>query len=99
MTRYIKSTMMVMAGLCWLGFALLICLFLFQYLVGGAGLQVVGFLFPVSSTTVLIGFVHFIGFGIAALLCFIIGVGLCAHGVVPAPEENTTVSRPRKRVP
>ena len=82
MTRYIKSTMMIMAGLCWIGFALFICFFLFQYLSGGAGLQVFGFFFPVSSGTVLIGMVHFIGFVAAACLCFTIGVGLCAYGMV-----------------
>jgi len=98
MTRYVKSSMMVIAGVCWLAFALLLCFFLFQYLVGGAGLQVFGFFFPVSSTTVLVGLVHFTGFVAAAGLCFVIGVGLCAHGIVPAPEsEKKTVSQQKER--
>lgn len=99
MTRYIKSTMMVFAGLCWITFAVAICLFLYGYLLGGAGLQVFGFFFPVSSTTVLVGLVHFVGFITAAFLSFVIGVGLFAHGVVPAPEpEKKTVAQPRDRV-
>jgi hypothetical protein len=98
MTRYIKSTMMVIAGLCWIGFAVFICLFLCGYLVGGAGLQVFGFFFPVSSTTLLVGLVHFVGFSAAAFLSFAIGVGLCARGVVPAPEPNKKrATQPRDR--
>jgi hypothetical protein len=90
--------MMVVAGLCWIAFALVIGLFLFTYLVGGAGLQVFGFLFGMSSTTVVIGLVHFVGFVAAACLCFVIGVGLCAHGLVPAPEpEKRTAPQPRER--
>ena len=98
MTRYIKSTLLVIAGLCWIAFAVLICVFLYGYLVGGAGLQAFGFLFPVSSGTVLVGLVHFVGFSAAAFLSFVIGVGLCALGVVPAPEhKKKTVAQPRER--
>ena len=93
MIRYIKSTMMPVAGLCWIAFAMLICLFLYGYLVGGAGLQVFGFFLPVSSTTVLVGLVHFVGFSAAAFLSFVIGVGLCAHGIVPAPEPGKKTER------
>ena len=91
MTKYIKSMILVVAGLCWIALALLICLFLYGYLVGGAGLQVFGFSLPVSSTTTLFGLVHFVGFSAAAFLSFVIGVGLCAYGVVPAtePEKKT----------
>jgi hypothetical protein len=88
MIRYLKSTVMVVVGLCWLAFAMLIGCLLFQYLGGGAGLQVFGFFFGVSSTTVLVGLVHFVGFAAAACFCFVIGVGLCAHGLVPPPEPK-----------
>jgi hypothetical protein len=91
MTKYIKSTMMVIAGFCWLAAALFMCFFLFQYLGSGAGLQVFDFFFPMSSPTVLIGLIHFLGFSAAAALCFVIGVGLCAHGFVPAPEIKKKV--------
>src|SRR5437588_1825933 len=98
MTGYFKSTTMVVAGLCWMACAFVIGLFLFEYLVGGAGLQVFGFLLGMSSTTVSIGLVHFVGFIAAACLCFVIGAGLCAHGMVPAPEpEKKTVLQPRVR--
>ena len=73
MTRYFKSTMMVVAGVCWLAFALVIGMFLFQYVADGAGLF--GF-FGVSSTTVLIGLVHFVGFVAAASLCVVIAVSM-----------------------
>jgi hypothetical protein len=86
MTKYIKSTMFVIAGLCWITFAAIICLFFYAYLGGGAGLQAFGFLFPPSSGTVLIGLIHFVGFSVAALACFTIGVGLLAYGVTP-PER------------
>jgi len=87
---------MIIAGACWIGFALLIGLFLFQYLSGGAGLQVFGFFFSVSPATVMMGLVHFVGFVAAAFLCFVIGVGLCIHGLVPAPKsEKKMAPKPR----
>jgi hypothetical protein len=96
MRRFIKSTMMVTAGLCWIALAVFICLFLYGYLVGGAGLQLFGVFFPFSSTTVLVGLVHFVGFSAAAFLSFAIGVCLCAHGVVPGPELEQKTVAPRR---
>ena len=86
MIRYIQSALMVVAGLCWLGFALLIGWFLFRYLGGGAGLQGVGF--GVSSATVLVGLVHVLGFAVGTFLCFVVGVWLCAQGLVCAPGKR-----------
>jgi hypothetical protein len=80
--------MMVIAGLCWIVAALIILFFLFGYLAGGAGLQVFGFFFDVSPASVVLGLVYFVGFAAAACLCFIVGAGLCAHGLVPAPEPE-----------
>ncbi len=40
--------------------------------------------FDVSLTGVLIGLVHVVGLAAAAGLSFAIGVGLCAHGLVPS---------------
>ena len=96
MIRYIKSTMLVMAGLCWIVVAVALCIFLYEYLTGGAGLQVFGFFFAVSPMTVLVGLVHFVGFAAGAALCFVIGVGLCAYGVVPAPESERKMGVWRK---
>lgn len=93
MKRYIKSTMMVVAGCCWFAFAAAIGLFLFQYLAAGAGLQLFGFL-GLSSTTVVLGLAHFVGLTAAACVCFVVGVGFCAYGLVPATdrERQTTAS-------
>ncbi|MEW6305949.1 MAG: hypothetical protein AB1705_20935 [Verrucomicrobiota bacterium] len=88
MTRYLKSVIMVMAGLCWVAFAVLICVSLYGYLAGGSGLQVFGFLFPASSTTVLVGLIYFVGFVAAACLSFVIGVVLLARGVTPPQEQG-----------
>ena len=97
MTRYLKSTALVVIGLGCIVMALTIGLFLFEYLVGGAGLQVFGFLFPVSSITVMTGLVQFVGFSAAACLCFVIGVGLCAHGLVPTPKPEKTAPPLKER--
>ena len=75
-----KRTMLLMGGMLWLCFALGFGVFLVQYIGGGAGLQFFGG--PISSGSVLLGLVHVVGFGAAILLCFAIGVGLCARGVV-----------------
>ncbi len=72
--------MYLLGGLLWLGFALGFAAFLVGYIGGGAGLQFFGG--PVSSGSVLLGLVHVVGFGTAILLCFAIGVWLCARGVV-----------------
>src|SRR5262245_48644968 len=96
MNRYIKSTLIVVAGLCWLAFAMAIGFFLIQYLGEGSGSQAFGF-FGVSSSGILIGLVHVAGFVAAACICFVIGAGVCAHGLVPAPEpEGKIATRPKK---
>ncbi len=87
MMRFIKSTMMVIAGFCCLALAAFFCVFLYQDLVGGAGLRVFGLFSPVSSTTVLFGLVHFVGFVAGACLCFVIGAGLFAYGIAPLQER------------
>lgn len=87
MTRYIKSMLMLIAGLCWFIAALGFAVLLFQYLVQGAGLQIFGFF--LGSTTVLIGLVHVVGFATAAFLCFAIGVGFCVHVLVPPANPGT----------
>ncbi len=75
-----KRTLLVAAGLCWMLFAFGFLLLLYNYLVQGAGLQ---FWIPiVSSGSVLIGLVHFVGLSAASLLCFAIGSGLWARGIV-----------------
>lgn len=90
MNRHIKNVLLVIAGFCWIAAAVVICLFLLRYLAEGAGLQVFDFLLPLSSLTVITGVFHFIGFTAAACVCFAIGAGLIAWGVVP-PKVNKEV--------
>ena len=75
-----NRAMFFIGGLLWLGFALGFAAFLVRYITGGAGLQFSGG--PVSSGSVLLGLLHVVGFGTAILLCFAIGIGLCARAVV-----------------
>jgi hypothetical protein len=42
---------------------------------------------PVSSGSILLGLVHVVGFATAVVLCFAIGAGLCARGIVR--EDDT----------
>jgi hypothetical protein len=95
MRKHIKSTMMLMASLCWLATALLIVAFLYQYLTEGAGLQVFGFL-DIGSMSILIGLAQVIGFAAAAALCAVCGMMLCARGLVSPPkEQNQPATRPK----
>jgi hypothetical protein len=91
MKRYFKSTLMVATGICSFAVSLGFGFLVFQYLAGGAGLQVFGFFFGVSSTTVLVGLAHVVGFSAAAFLCFAIGAGFCAHCLVPLPKPEPKV--------
>jgi hypothetical protein len=75
-----KRALFLMGGMLWLGFALGFGAFLICYMTGGAGLQFFGG--PPSSASILLGLVHFVGFAAAVAICFAIGIGLCAHGIV-----------------
>jgi hypothetical protein len=97
MLRYLKSTIMVVAGLCWLAAALLFGLFLLQYLAGDNGFQIFSLLFGIPVMAVL-GVAHVFGIIAAMFICFVIGVGLCVHGLVPAPESPTISTPPRQQL-
>ena len=79
-----KRAMFLIAGACWLLFALGFGIVLLQYIGQGAGLQFFGWMF--SSGSVLIGLVHVVGFVIAAFLCSAIGACLFACGFVRTEE-------------
>jgi hypothetical protein len=81
-----KRAMFLMGGLLWVGFALGFGVFLLGYLGGGAGLQFFGG--PVSSGSVFLGLVHLVGFGTAMLICFAVGAGLFARGMVKDTSEQ-----------
>jgi hypothetical protein len=90
MSNVTRATMFLIAGLCWFAAALFFTLFAWSYVTDGAGLQFFALSF---SSGVLFGLIHLLGFGFGAFLCFAIGVGLCAHGLVP-PRQ--TEARRRK---
>ncbi len=76
----LKRTMLLLGGICSLILALGFAFLLLCYLTEGAGLQ----FFPlgISSGSVLVGLIHVVGLVLATLLCFIVGVCLCASGAV-----------------
>lgn len=84
---------------CALGFAIL----LLGYISGGSGLQLVGlplpfFGEPVSSGSILIGLVHVVGLATASFLCFAVGAGFCAYGIVPQQaSEQSQICEPNQR--
>jgi hypothetical protein len=87
--------MLLFGGLCWFGFALGFAYFLMQYIDQGAGLQ---FFAPLGlSGSVLMGWIQVVGLCVAIGLCFVIGVGLCAHGVVPPVEIKTKETEQPRR--
>jgi hypothetical protein len=75
-----KHALIFSLGLLWLAFACGFGFFLAQYVTQGAGSQF--FIPAVSSGSVLLGLVHFIGLLTAALICFAIGTGFCARAMV-----------------
>src|SRR5438105_2563106 len=83
-----KGAMLVLGGLCWFLFAAGFGWFLVQYVSQGAGWQFGGV--GISPGGILIGLVHVVGLSMAVLLCLVVGVGLCVHGLVPHSEENET---------
>jgi hypothetical protein len=84
--KLLRGTTFMLAGTCWILAALVLGAFVLQYIAQGADLPVLAFV--VSSGTVLVGLVHVVGFVSAAIVCFMIGVGLCAHGLVPPPPAQ-----------
>src|SRR5437870_7114334 len=80
-----KRAMFMIAGACWVLFALGFVIVLLQHIGEGAGLQCFGWMF--SSGSVLIGLAHVVGFVIAAFLCFAMGACFLARGFVRAGED------------
>jgi membrane protein implicated in regulation of membrane protease activity len=81
-----KRVMYVVGGALWFLFSLGFGLILVDYITGGAGLQFFGG--PVSSGSVLLGLAHLTGFAAAIVICFAIGAGLCARGLVSHREHE-----------
>ena len=95
--KHFRTALFMAGGTCWIAAALVFGSLLFQYVTQGAGLQVI--LFPLSSGSVLFGLVHVVGLMTAIALCFAVGTGLFAHGLVPpVPEETQTITGPNDRI-
>ncbi len=88
--KFAKRVLLVLGGLLWFLFSLGFGYLLVEYIAQGAGLQFFGP--PVSSGSVLLGLVPVTGFVAASVICFAIGAGLCAHGIVP--RERTLGPKP-----
>ena len=86
MSNIARATIFLVGGLCWLAASLFFVVTAWAYVKDGAGLGF--FALSISSGSVLLGMIHLLGFGIGAFFCFAIGVGLCAHGLVPPQAET-----------
>jgi hypothetical protein len=81
----VRKTLQLLGGLISLAAGVGFAFFLIQYFLDGAGLQYFG---PaVSSGSILLGLVHVVGLFLASVLCFVLGIGLCADGLVPYPKD------------
>jgi hypothetical protein len=86
MSKVFTAGIFVVGGLLWFAFALVFGFIALQYLgEGGRGGLT---LFSISSGSVMLGMVHLLGLLFASGLCFVIGIGLCAHGVVPPVHKK-----------
>ena len=82
-----KRALFLFAAILWMFFGFGFLFFLYLYLVQGAGLQ---YWIPVVSPgSVLIGLAQFVGLCAASLLCFVVGAGCWARGIVkPDAKER-----------
>lgn len=97
-----KRAVFLFCGICWLVFGVGFGLVLVQYLVRGAGIQEFGPVWPVfsplvSSGSVLVGLVHVVGLCAICSVCFAIGIGLCARGLVAYPDRAEEKPEPTKQ--
>ena len=78
--KRVKPALFFAAAFCWLLFGLGFGGLLVSFLLAGAGMQLFSasfeFFMPVSSMTILIGLIYFVGLVTAALVCFAVGFGL-----------------------
>lgn len=81
MRNIVRGILFVGGGLCFFAAMMFFGFLALSYVSGGAGIEFAGL--SVTPGGVLIGTIPFAGFCIIAGLCFLIGVTLCAHGVVP----------------
>jgi hypothetical protein len=90
---FLKKTMLLAGGICWLLFGIGFGFFVLQFLTQGAGLQFLGMDLPifnpaVSSGSVLTGLVWMAGLSVAACLCLVMSLGMFVRGLGPAEEHK-----------
>jgi hypothetical protein len=95
MKSLVNRAIWICAGLCWFGFALVPGRFLLQGLEATSGLN--AFESMGSPVSEMIAFVQVTCLFIATGLCVIVGIGLCAYGLVanrtrPSPLLRQIVS-------
>lgn len=75
--EFLKSALYFTGGILWLLFGAGFAILLWQFLTNGAGSQFLGdFISTVSSGSVLLGMIYFIGLSVASVFCFAISVNL-----------------------
>ena len=82
MPREVRNILLLLAGLVWIVFALVLCFVAFQLLLSPKDPNV-ALLSHLTPLGVGVTVAHVFGLGIAAFLSFVTGVTLCACGVVP----------------
>jgi uncharacterized membrane protein len=97
-----KRVLFILCGICWFMFGLGFAFFLLQYVAQGAGLQDLGpipiiFGQPITSGSVLMGLMEGTGLFLAAVFCFVVGVGLCSHGLASRGSRRLDKELPEKK--
>ena len=93
MKSLVNRTIWIGAGLCWFGFALVLWRFLFQGQGLGANSSLNAFESAGSPVSEMITFVRVTCLCIATGLCVIVGIGLCAYGLVGHRTRPGPLSR------
>src|SRR4051812_26260097 len=92
-----RQMAMIVGGVCWLSFAVVFAMFAVPGVLQNGGFSVLGLV--LSSEASLIGTAHLLGMVAASFICFAVGVGLCACGLVPRPKiANTRIRQAKQSV-
>lgn len=92
MIRLFTCAAMVLTGLCLLSVTAGLLLLAGLHLHEGNGLST--FPWVVSPFTILLGLLHVLGLATIGRFCFVIGIALCAEGLVPAPQNPEDIDPP-----
>jgi len=73
-------------GVLWLLFSVGFGLALLEYLMEGAGLQLLGW--NLCTGTIVVGVIHVIGLAIAAVVCLCVGIWFCSNAVASIGDKK-----------